>query len=142
MGVPGKELPNWNRRGRRHHRSDTLQESLTKWERLYLACLEPERVVLKAAERIELGRPRNATKYSSEPPTSRHGSTGTTYVRLTLVLSDAFLDEVHDVLGRGAGKEDFGDAGFFEGGNIGFGNDAADEDGNVVHAFFVEEFHE
>ena len=30
----------------------------------------------------------------------------------------------------------------FEGGNVGFGNDAADKDGDIVHAFFVEELHE
>jgi len=52
------------------------------------------------------------------------------------------VDELDDVLGGGAGKEDFGDAGFFQGGNVGSGDDAADEDGDVVHAFFVEEFHE
>ena len=34
------------------------------------------------------------------------------------------------------------DAGFFQGGDVGSGNDAADEDGDVVHAFFVEEFHQ
>src|SRR6266851_3636921 len=142
MGVPGKELPNRNRGGRWRHCSDTLQGSLREWEMPYLACLEPERVVRKAAEKIELRRPPNATKYSSEPPRLRHGSTGTTYVRLNLVLSDALVDEVNDVLGRGAGEEDFGDAGLFEGGNVGFGDDAADEDGNVVHAFVAEEFHQ
>src|SRR5216683_2407352 len=94
MGVPGKGLPNRNRRGQWHHRSGIPPGSLREWERPYLACLEPERVVRKAAEKIELGRPRNATKYSSEPPRLRHGSTGTTYVRLNLVLSDAFVDEV------------------------------------------------
>jgi len=31
---------------------------------------------------------------------------------------------------------------FFEGGDVGAGDDAANEDGDVVHAFFVEEFHE
>src|SRR5467141_1313996 len=142
MGVPGKELPNWNRRGRWHHRSETLQGSLTKWARPYLACLEPERVVLKAAERIELGRPRKATKYSSEPPILWHGSIIPTYVRLNLVLSDALVDEIDDVLGRGAGKEDFSDAGSLKGGNVGLGDDAADEHGDVVHAFFVEELHQ
>ena len=52
------------------------------------------------------------------------------------------MDEVDDVLSGSAGKENFGDAGFFQGGDVGFGDDAADEDGDVVHAFFVEEFHE
>lgn len=54
----------------------------------------------------------------------------------------ALVDEVDDVLGGGAGEKDFGDAGFFQGGDVGAGDDAADEDGDVVHAFFVEEFHE
>ena len=54
----------------------------------------------------------------------------------------ALVDEVDDVLSGGAGEENFGDAGFFQGGDVGTGNDAADEDGNVVHAFFVEKFHE
>jgi hypothetical protein len=52
------------------------------------------------------------------------------------------VNEIHDVLGGGAGEEDFGDTGFFEGGNVGFGDDAADENGDVAHAFVVEELHE
>ena len=55
---------------------------------------------------------------------------------------NALVDEVHDGLRGGSGKEDFGDAGLLEGGDVGLGNDAADEYGDVVHAFFVEEFHE
>ena len=58
------------------------------------------------------------------------------------MLRHSFVDKVDDVLGGSARKENFGDAGFFEGGDVGAGNDAADEDGDVVHAFFVEEFHE
>lgn len=54
----------------------------------------------------------------------------------------ALVDEFDDVLGGGAGEENFGDAGFFEGRDVGFRNDAADKDGDVVHAFFVQEFHE
>src|SRR5258707_723148 len=142
MGFPGKGLPNRDRRGRWRHRSDAVQGSLREWERPYLACLEPERVARKAAQKTESRQLRNATKYSSRPPRLRHGSTGTTYARLNLVLSDALVDELHDVLGGGAGKEDFGDAGLLEGGDVGFGDDAADEDGDVVHAFVVEEFHE
>jgi len=57
-------------------------------------------------------------------------------------LSVALVDEFDDVLSGGAGEEDFGDAGLLEGGDVGAGNDAADEDGDFVHAFFVEEFHE
>src|SRR5467141_3152579 len=52
------------------------------------------------------------------------------------------MDEVNDVLRGGSGKEDFGDAGLFECGDVGFGDDAADENGNIVHAFVVEEFHQ
>src|SRR5258706_8084036 len=54
----------------------------------------------------------------------------------------ALMNEFDDVLSGCAGEEDFGDAGFFQGGDVGSGNDAADEDGDVVHAFFVEEFHQ
>src|SRR5580692_11370438 len=57
-------------------------------------------------------------------------------------LSVAPVDEFDDVLGGGTGKENFGDAGFFQGGDVGARNDAANEDGDVVHAFFVEELHE
>ena len=52
------------------------------------------------------------------------------------------VDEIDDVLGGGAGEKDFGDAGLLEGGDVGFGDDAADEDGDVVHALVVEEFHQ
>src|SRR5467141_604010 len=55
---------------------------------------------------------------------------------------DALVDELHDVLGGGSGEKDFGNAGFFEGGDIGFGDNAADENGDVGHAFVVEEFHQ
>ena len=49
------------------------------------------------------------------------------------------MDEIDDVLRGSAGQENFGDAGLFHGGNVGFGNDAADENGDVVHAFFVQQ---
>jgi len=55
---------------------------------------------------------------------------------------EAFVDEVDDLLRGGAGKEDFCDAGLLQGGDIGFGNDAADENGDVVHALVVEKLHE
>jgi hypothetical protein len=55
---------------------------------------------------------------------------------------NALVDEVHDVLGGGSGEKNFGDAGLLEGGDVGLGNDAADEDGDICHAFVVEEFHE
>src|ERR1700674_2512051 len=51
-------------------------------------------------------------------------------------------DEIHDVLRGSAREEYFGDAGFFQGRDVGFGDDAADEDGDVGHAFVVQKFHE
>ena len=50
------------------------------------------------------------------------------------------VDEGHDVLRGGAGEKNFGDAGFFQGGDVGFGNDAAEKHRDVVHALFVEKF--
>ena len=52
------------------------------------------------------------------------------------------MDEFDDVLGAGAGKKNSGNTRFFHGRDVGFGNDAADEDGNVVHPFIVEQLHE
>src|SRR5215470_7716932 len=57
-------------------------------------------------------------------------------------MNVALVDEINDVLGGGARKEDFSDTGFFQRGNVGFGDDTADEDGDVVHAFFVKELHQ
>jgi len=54
----------------------------------------------------------------------------------------ALVDELDDVLGGGAGEKDFGDAGFFHGGNIGFGDDAADQYGDVAHAFGSQQGHQ
>ncbi len=53
-----------------------------------------------------------------------------------------FADEVDDVLRGRAGEENFSDTGFLEGGNVCFGDDAADEDGDIGHAFVAEEIHE
>jgi hypothetical protein len=55
---------------------------------------------------------------------------------------DAFVNEIHDVLGGGSGKEDFGDAGLLEGGDVGLRDNAPDENGDVGHAFFMKELHE
>ena len=52
------------------------------------------------------------------------------------------MDEVYDVLGGSAGEKNFGDAGLFQDRDVGFGDDAADEHGDVIHAFFMEELHE
>src|ERR1041384_2028986 len=52
------------------------------------------------------------------------------------------LNEVDDGLGGSSWKENFGNSGLFEGGNIGSGNDAANEYGYVIHAFFAEKIHQ
>ena len=54
----------------------------------------------------------------------------------------ALVDEGDDVLRGSARQKNFGDAGLFHGGNVRFGNDAADEDGDVAHAFFAQQVHE
>ena len=54
----------------------------------------------------------------------------------------ALVDEVHDVLCRSSGEEDFSNAGLLQGGDVGFGDDASDKNGDIVHAFLMEEFHE
>lgn len=59
-----------------------------------------------------------------------------------LAEGEALVDELHNVLGGGSREEYFGDAGLLERRNVGFGNDAADKDGNVGHAFVAEEFHQ
>jgi len=56
-------------------------------------------------------------------------------------MRDPFVDEIHDILRGGAGKKDLGDAAFLECGDVRFGNDAAENHGNVVHAFLVEQAH-
>src|SRR6267142_4551499 len=56
--------------------------------------------------------------------------------------SNTLVDEIDDVLRRGAGEKNLSDACFLEGGNVGFGDDAADENGDVVHAFVTEQIHE
>jgi len=56
--------------------------------------------------------------------------------------SQALVNEIDDVLRGRAREENFGNAGFFERGDVGFGDDAADENGNVVHALFLKKFHE
>src|SRR5215813_6412489 len=56
-------------------------------------------------------------------------------------LRRSLVNELDNVLRGSAWEKDLGDAGLLEGGNVGFGNDAPDEDGDVVHAFFVKQFH-
>ncbi len=52
------------------------------------------------------------------------------------------MDEVDDVLRGSAGEEDFGDAGLLQGGNVGFGDDAADKHSDVAHAAVAEHLHQ
>ena len=54
----------------------------------------------------------------------------------------ALLDEIDDVLRGGAGKKNSRNAGLFESGDVGFRDDAADKDCDIVHTLFVEELHE
>ena len=53
----------------------------------------------------------------------------------------SFLNEIDDVLGGSAGKKDFGDAGLFQGGDVGFRDDAANQHRDIVHAFFAKQIH-
>jgi len=57
-------------------------------------------------------------------------------------VCQALVDEFDDVLRGSAGQENLRDSRFFHGRNVGFGNDAADENGDVLHAFFVQQVHE
>ena len=52
------------------------------------------------------------------------------------------MNEVDDVHGGSAGKKNFGDAGFFQRGDVRFGNDAADQHGDIVHPFLAKQFHQ
>ena len=54
----------------------------------------------------------------------------------------AALNEIYYVLGGGAGEKNFCDAGLFEGGDVGSWDDAAYQNGYIVHAFFFEQSHE
>ena len=47
-------------------------------------------------------------------------------------------DEFHNFLGRGPGKKNFRDAGLLERGDVSLGDDAADEHGDVLHAFLPQ----
>ena len=52
------------------------------------------------------------------------------------------MDEGDDILRGRAGQEDLRDAGLFHGRNVCFGNDAADENRDVVHTLFAQQGHE
>ena len=49
--------------------------------------------------------------------------------------------EFHYGLGGGAGEKNFCDAGLLQGRDVGAGDDAADQDGYLAHAFFFQESH-
>jgi hypothetical protein len=80
---------------------------------------------LELARRIELAEAHAARLYNEKGLTR-----------------NAFVDEVDDVLGGCTGQEDFSDARFFERRNVRFGNDATEQHGDVVHAFFAEQIHQ
>ena len=52
-------------------------------------------------------------------------------------MRNAFVDERDDILRGGPRKENLGDAGFFQGRDVRFRDDAAEDHGHVVHAFVV-----
>jgi hypothetical protein len=58
------------------------------------------------------------------------------------LVRDALLNEVDDVLRGSAGKKDFGDAGFLQAGNVRLGNDAAEKNRDIIHAFVMEQAHQ
>jgi hypothetical protein len=60
----------------------------------------------------------------------------------TVLVGDSFVDEFDDVLRGSAGKENSGDADFFEFGDVGFRDDPAEKDGDVGHALLLEQLHE
>jgi hypothetical protein len=57
-------------------------------------------------------------------------------------LCNFLVNEIHDVLSGCAGKKNLRDTRGFERGYVCFRDDAADEDGDVVHTFFVEKSHQ
>src|SRR5712692_1577230 len=57
-------------------------------------------------------------------------------------LPAALADEFDDLLRGGTGEKNRRDAGLFEGRDIGLGDDAADQHGDLVHPFFSQQVHE
>jgi hypothetical protein len=53
------------------------------------------------------------------------------------LMRDALVNETHDILRRGAGEKDFRDAGFLQGRDVRFRDDAAEDYGYIVHPFVV-----
>jgi hypothetical protein len=58
------------------------------------------------------------------------------------LMREAFVDEINDILRGGAGEKDFRYAGFLQGRDVRFRDDAAEDYGHIVHAFVVEQTHE
>jgi len=52
------------------------------------------------------------------------------------------MNEIDDVLCRCAGQEDLRDSSLLERRNVGFGDDASDEHGHIIHAFVVKQLHQ
>ena len=63
-------------------------------------------------------------------------------LRFAALARQASVNERDDVLRGRAGQENFRDAGLFHGGDVGFGNDAADENRDIVHTLFAQQGHE
>jgi hypothetical protein len=63
-------------------------------------------------------------------------------LRFAALARQASVNERDDVLRGRAGQENFRDTGLFHGGDVGFGNDAADENRDIVHTLFAQQGHE
>src|SRR6266446_10721639 len=58
------------------------------------------------------------------------------------LMRDTLVDELHDVLRGCSRQKNPGDTGILQAGNVRFGDDPAEEHGDVVHALFVQQAHE
>src|SRR5215471_19589557 len=83
-----------------------------------------------------------AVQESLTPEGVSYRSSASTGIWGRLRAHYALFDEVDDVLRGGARKKNLGDTGLFHGGKIGFWDNATNEHGDIVHAFFVEQLHE
>src|ERR1700730_12387386 len=65
----------------------------------------------------------NGKNMSSGRKTAENGEDGGLQLEMRRELgqSEALVDELHNILGGGSGQENFGDAGLFQSGDIGFG---------------------
>src|SRR5579859_1820923 len=58
------------------------------------------------------------------------------------LMRNAVMNEVDDVLRGGPREKNPGDTGFLQAGNVGLGNNPAEEDSDIVHALLVQQAHE